>query len=149
MAPFLSFTAEEAQAIFAPGRKTIFTETYHALPGVAGHEALLAKWTSIRTIRADVMKEIESQREAGKVGSSLQAEVDLHLAGERHALVATLGDDLKFVTITSARRCIRRPMRRARRSSSRRPHTRSATAAGTGARMLAATPRIRRSAVAA
>ncbi len=101
MAPFLSFTAEEAYAIFSPGHTTIFAETYHELPGVPGHEALLAKWTTIRAIRADVLKEIEAQREAGKVGSSLQAEVDLHLAGERHALVATLGDDLKFVTLTS------------------------------------------------
>jgi len=101
MAPFLSFTAEEAFAIFSPGGRTIFTETYHELPGVAGHEALLAKWQTIRAIRADVLKEIEAKREAGQVGSSLQAELDLHLAGERHALVATLGDDLKFVTITS------------------------------------------------
>jgi isoleucyl-tRNA synthetase len=101
MAPFLSFTAEEAFAIFSPGRKTIFAETYHELPGVPGHEALLAKWQTIRAIRADVLKEIEAKREAGLVGSSLQAEVDLHLAGERHGLVATLGEDLKFVTITS------------------------------------------------
>jgi isoleucyl-tRNA synthetase len=101
MAPFLSFTAEEAYAIFSPGRTTIFAETFHELPGVPGHEALLAKWSTIRAIRADVLKEIEAKREAGTVGSSLQAEVDLHLAGERRALLATLGDDLKFVTITS------------------------------------------------
>ena len=107
MAPFLSFTAEEAYAIFSPGSdatpgpRTIFVETYHELPGVPGHEALLAKWQTIRAIRADVQKEIEARREAGDVGSSLQAEIDLHLAGERHALLATLGDDLKFVTITS------------------------------------------------
>ena len=101
MAPFLSFTAEEAYAIFTPGRKTIFAETYHALPAVAGSEALLSKWGTIRAVRAEVMKEIEAKREAGQVGSSLQAELDLHLAGERHAAVASLGDDLKFVTITS------------------------------------------------
>jgi isoleucyl-tRNA synthetase len=62
---------------------------------------LLAKWTTIRAVRADVLKAIEAQREAGKVGSSLQAEVDLWVAGARHAAVATLGEDLKFVTITS------------------------------------------------
>jgi isoleucyl-tRNA synthetase len=101
MAPFLSFTAEEAFKVFAPGQGTIFAQTYHALPGVAGHEALLAKWATIRAVRADVLKAIEAQREAGKVGSSLQAEVDLWVAGERHAAVATLGEDLKFVTITS------------------------------------------------
>jgi isoleucyl-tRNA synthetase len=68
---------------------------------VAGHDALIAKWTQIRAIRADVLKRIEEAREGGAVGSSLQAEVDLYLSGERHALLATLGDDLRFVTITS------------------------------------------------
>jgi isoleucyl-tRNA synthetase len=106
MAPFLSFTAEEAYAVFAPAERdraggTIFATVYHELPPVAGHEALLAKWAQIRAVRADVLKKIEALREAGKVGSSLQAEVDLHLYGERHAQLATLGDDLKFVLITS------------------------------------------------
>ena len=102
MAPFLSFTAEEAFAVFSPNAAgTIFTEVYHELPGVAGHEALLAKWGRIRTVRADVLRAIEAQREAGKIGSSLQAELDLHLAGDKHTLLATLGDDLRFVTITS------------------------------------------------
>jgi isoleucyl-tRNA synthetase len=106
MAPFLSFTSEEAFEVFAPKERerlggTIFASVYHELPPVPGHEALLAKWAQIRAIRADVLKRIEALREAGKVGSSLQAEVDLHLHGERHALLATLGDDLKYVTITS------------------------------------------------
>ncbi|GAB4468559.1 MAG: isoleucine--tRNA ligase [Burkholderiaceae bacterium] len=106
MAPFLSFTAEEAFAVFAPAERerlggTIFASVYHELPPVAGHEALLAKWARIRAIRADVLKRIEALRETGQVGSSLQAEVDLHLYGERHAQLATLGDDLKFVLITS------------------------------------------------
>jgi isoleucyl-tRNA synthetase len=102
MAPFLSFTAEEAFAVFSPNASgTIFSEVYHELPGVAGHEALLAKWSRIRAVRADVLKAIEAQREAGRIGSSLQAELDLSLAGDRHALLATLGDDLRFVTITS------------------------------------------------
>jgi isoleucyl-tRNA synthetase len=102
MAPYLSFTAEEAFAVFSPNAAgTIFTEVYHELPGVAGHEALLEKWSRIRAVRAEVLKAIEAQREAGKIGSSLQAELDLGLAGDRHALIATLGDDLRFVTITS------------------------------------------------
>jgi isoleucyl-tRNA synthetase len=102
MAPFLSFTAEEAFAVFSPNAAgTIFTEVHHELPGVAGHEALLAKWGRIRAVRADVLKAIEAQREAGRIGSSLQAELDLSLSGDRHALLATLGDDLRFVTITS------------------------------------------------
>jgi len=102
MAPYLSFTAEEAFAVFSPNAAgTIFAEVYHELPGVAGHEALLEKWGRIRAVRADVLKAIETQREAGKLGSSLQAEIDLYLSGDRHALLATLGDDLRFVMITS------------------------------------------------
>ena len=106
MAPFLSFTAEEAHQVFqrpaAPdGATSIFIETYHELPPVPGHEALLAKWSNIRAIRAEVLKQIEEKREAGKIGSSLQAEVDLHLHGERHAVLATLTEELRFVTITS------------------------------------------------
>jgi isoleucyl-tRNA synthetase len=106
MAPFLSFTAEEAHQVFqrptSPEAATsIFIETYHEVPPVAGHEALLAKWSAIRAIRAEVLKQIEARREAGAIGSSLQAEVDLALHGERHAVLATLGDELRFVLITS------------------------------------------------
>ena len=44
MAPILSFTAEEAFAIFSPNREgTIFTELYHTVPAVDGSEVLLAK----------------------------------------------------------------------------------------------------------
>ncbi|MCX8006085.1 MAG: class I tRNA ligase family protein, partial [Burkholderiaceae bacterium] len=102
LAPFLSFTAEEAFLIFSPNESgTIFTETYHELPPVPGHEALLAKWEALRALRGEVLKRIEALREAGQVGSSLQAEADLYLHGERHALAATLGEDLKFVLLTS------------------------------------------------
>jgi isoleucyl-tRNA synthetase len=38
----------------------------------------------------------------GKIGSSLQAEVALNLPAEQAGLLAALGDDLKFVLITSA-----------------------------------------------
>src|SRR6202035_4388423 len=45
MAPFLSFTAEEAWEVFQPGRDTIFTETYYTYPDVPGAAALLDKWS--------------------------------------------------------------------------------------------------------
>ena len=41
-------------------------------------------------------------REKGEVGSSLQANVVLTAPSADHALLATLGDDLRFVFITSA-----------------------------------------------
>ncbi|MFN0186402.1 MAG: isoleucine--tRNA ligase [Aquabacterium sp.] len=101
MAPFLSFTAEEAWPVLAPGASpSIFTETWWRFD--APDEALLAKWARVRAIRDEVNKAIEAVRTAGGVGSSLQAEVRLGLAPADHALLATLGDDLKFVLITSA-----------------------------------------------
>jgi isoleucyl-tRNA synthetase len=40
-------------------------------------------------------------RSAGKIGSSLQAEVSLSVAPDTYDLLAALGDDLKFVLICS------------------------------------------------
>ncbi|MDB5965060.1 MAG: isoleucine-tRNA ligase, partial [Polaromonas sp.] len=99
MAPFLSFTAEEAWKVFGAS-ESIFLETYSALP--LPDAALLAKWARIREVRDGVNKDIEALRAEGKVGSSLQANVTLEAGPEDHALLASLGEDLKFVFITSA-----------------------------------------------
>ena len=102
MAPFLSFTAEEAWKVFDGGHApedSIFTQTFSAFG--APDTALLAKWTRVRELRDAVNKEIEALRTAGGVGSSLQANVTLTLPEADHALLASLGDDLKFVLITS------------------------------------------------
>ncbi len=104
MAPFLSFTAEEAWKVFAPGRSvSIFTETYIDTSAWAGDE-LLTKWARIRTIRDVANKEIEAVRTAGSVGSSLQANLVIGADEIDHALLASLGEDLRFVTITSKAR---------------------------------------------
>jgi len=107
MAPFLSFTAEEAWAVLGAEGKTpvgskdsIFLDTYAAVG--EPDAALLAKWTRIRELRDVVNKDIEVLRAEGQVGSSLQAQVVLTVAEADYALLASLGDDLKFVFITSA-----------------------------------------------
>ncbi len=106
MAPFLSFTAEEAWPVLAPGQSpSIFTETFWRFD--PPDPALLAKWQRIRAIRDEVNKAIEAVRSAGGVGSSLQAEVTLTVSDADHALLATLGDDLKFVLITSQATLVR------------------------------------------
>ncbi|WP_218508142.1 isoleucine--tRNA ligase [Variovorax sp. dw_308] len=99
MAPFLSFTAEEAWALVGDGQ-SIFAQVFSRFD--APDEALLAKWNRLREIRDDVNKQIEAVRADGKVGSSLQANIELTAGPEDHALLASLGDDLKFVFITSA-----------------------------------------------
>ena len=99
MAPFLSFTAEEAWKVFGSS-ESIFLETYADLG--QPDAALLAKWNRIREIRDIVNKDIEDLRADGKVGSSLQANVSHSVRADRPCLsLAGLGDDLKFVFITS------------------------------------------------
>jgi isoleucyl-tRNA synthetase len=62
---------------------------------------LLAKWARILAVRAAVLKELEALRSAGKIGSSLQADVAVTAGGEDYEALASLGDDLRFVLITS------------------------------------------------
>jgi isoleucyl-tRNA synthetase len=106
MAPILSFTAEEAWPLldpkgFAAGEQTIFSQTYYAMPLSEDADALLAKWALVRDARAIALKELETLRSAGSIGSSLQGEIVIHASGETFNALASLGDDLKFMTITS------------------------------------------------
>ncbi|AKJ30500.1 isoleucine--tRNA ligase [Caldimonas brevitalea] len=101
MAPFLSFTAEEAWQLVSAGRSpSIFVETYWKFTG--DDEALLLKWARLREIREAVNKEIEAVRAEGRVGASLQAHIGIAAGADDRALLESLGDDLKFVFITSA-----------------------------------------------
>ncbi len=63
-----------------------------AAPGDFGEaaESLLARWSRVCELRNAVNKEIETVREAGQVGSSLQATVRLTVAAADHALLALL-----------------------------------------------------------
>ena len=108
MAPILSFTAEEVwQILTGDAEQSVMLHTWHELPKPAGEGELLAKWAQVRTVRADVTKALEALREAGQIGSSLQAEVELHCAGEKFEALAALGDDLKFVFICSSTAVVR------------------------------------------
>ncbi|MBN8508178.1 MAG: isoleucine--tRNA ligase [Burkholderiales bacterium] len=103
MAPFLSFTAEEAWAVVAPGQGSIFEQTYWNFAGVGAttDAGLLAKWQRIQAIRGNVNRALEDLRSRGAIGSSLQAELVLHALPEDLILLQGLGDDLKFVFIVS------------------------------------------------
>ena len=109
MAPILSFTAEEAWEVLHPapdgprgGPESIFFHTWKdVLPAQEGEEALRKRWERLRAIRGLVTRSLEERRAAGAIGSSLQAEVVIGAAGEDLQLLRSLGDDLKFVLITS------------------------------------------------
>jgi isoleucyl-tRNA synthetase len=98
MAPFLSFTAEEAWTTFGKS-ESIFLETFTDLG--ASNAALMDKWHTVQHVREIANKEIENKRTEGLVGASLQAELVIHCDGAAYDALAALGEDLKFVFITS------------------------------------------------
>ncbi|OAI52228.1 isoleucine--tRNA ligase [Betaproteobacteria bacterium SCGC AG-212-J23] len=102
MAPILSFTAEEAWQVFArnPDDSVMF-HTVHPIPEAKLDPEVLKAWAEVRQFRETVSKAIEEKRAAKQLGSSLQAEVDLRVSGTLHDSLARLGEDLRFVLITS------------------------------------------------
>jgi isoleucyl-tRNA synthetase len=108
MAPILSFTAEELWQQFArKSDDSVFFHTWHELPLPPGSPRLLSKWARLRELRNPVRKQIEDLRAEGKVGSSLQAEVELNAPTDDYELLASLDGELKFLMITSAARAAR------------------------------------------
>ena len=79
-------------------------QTVHLLPAASDAGALLTRYTALREIRAGVSKQLEEVRSAGGIGSSLQADVEVRASGDKFALLHSLGDDLRFVLITSQAR---------------------------------------------
>src|ERR1700682_996935 len=105
MAPILSFTAEEAWKVLYPDDATIFAHvwnTEHSLGAIPNLDALTAKWSRIVEVRNVVLKRLEEAREKGEIGSSLAAEVTIAAPANVYEALASLGDDLRFVMITSS-----------------------------------------------
>jgi isoleucyl-tRNA synthetase len=104
LAPILSFTAEEIwRAIPGPKQESVFLSTWYEGLFELDADAPLrhADWTRLIEVRDAVSKELERLRVAGEIGSSLDAEVELYCDGETHGLLARLGDELRFLLITS------------------------------------------------
>jgi isoleucyl-tRNA synthetase len=102
MAPILSFTAEEAWELI-PGNagRSVFEQVFHDIPAVALDDAAIRRWEDIRQVRDLAAKKIEEKREAKEIGSSLAAELDIQADDPVYASLASLGEDLRYVFITS------------------------------------------------
>ncbi|HEY0664634.1 MAG TPA: class I tRNA ligase family protein, partial [Gallionella sp.] len=102
IAPILSFTAEEAWAVLSGKQdESVFIGEWHSLPDAQLDGESVAAWLTIESWRARVNKQLEEARSAGLIGSALAAEVDVFAAGQDYDVLARLGDDLRFVFITS------------------------------------------------
>ncbi|MBS1205507.1 MAG: ileS [Proteobacteria bacterium] len=104
MVPIMSFTADEIWG-YLPGdrEKYVFTgEWYEGLFGLAESEAMNdAFWDELLKVRGEVNKVIEQARADKKVGGSLEAAVTLFAEPELAAKLTSLGDELRFVLLTS------------------------------------------------
>ena len=102
MAPVLSFTAEEAWQVFTrKADDSVFFHAWHAVPDARLDASTIDAWGSVRQFREIVAKGIEERRVAKEVGSSLAAEVDIQASGQAYDSLARLGEDLRFVLLTS------------------------------------------------
>ena len=102
LAPILSFTAEEIwQFIPQKQNSSIFLETwYNNWPLIPTVDLIF--WQKIQEVRNQVNKALENQRQQNIIGSSLAAEVTVYANDENWQLLNKLGNELRFVFITSA-----------------------------------------------
>ena len=99
LSPVLSFTAEEVwQYLPGAANESVFLQTwYEGLVGDFNSRAIDAA----RDVNVHLRKELEEMRRDKVIGSSLDAEVDIYCDDEKYQALQELGNELRFVFITS------------------------------------------------
>ncbi|MDP3706423.1 MAG: isoleucine--tRNA ligase [Legionellaceae bacterium] len=106
LAPILSYTADEIWP-YIPGNtsESVFLEQwYQAWPKLKDVD--MDYWQQVQAIRDDVNKALEAKRQAGVFGSGLAADVTIYAGDKAQAILDRLGDELRFVLITSKARVL-------------------------------------------
>ncbi|TNF05977.1 MAG: isoleucine--tRNA ligase, partial [Gammaproteobacteria bacterium] len=101
IAPILSFTADEIWS-YLPGERSssVFLQEWWPLPKVEEGGITDTDWALISKARNAVNKVLEGKKEVG-IQKTLEAEVCLYADTELESALAKLGDELRFVLITS------------------------------------------------
>ena len=102
LAPVLSFTAEEVFQ-YMPGESdsSIFLQTwYEGLDGSYSNSSI----DIARDINVHIRKQLEEMRRDKTIGSSLDGEIDIYCDETSFEALSGLGDELRFVFITSGAR---------------------------------------------
>ncbi|ERT13652.1 isoleucine--tRNA ligase [Photorhabdus temperata] len=104
MAPILSFTADEVWNEL-PGKRAqyVFTEEWYdgLFDLAAGEQMNDAFWADLLAVRGEVNKVLEQARADKHIRSSLEAAVTLYANNELADKLNSLGDELRFVLLTS------------------------------------------------
>ena len=101
IAPILSFTADEIWECMPGARQSgeiFYTQWIQPLDIVANVEI---DWVQLIPVRDAVNRELELARQSGAIGSGLDARVTVHATGEVYQALSALGEELRFVLITS------------------------------------------------
>jgi isoleucyl-tRNA synthetase len=109
LAPILSFTAEEIWR-FLPahtgsgrrGESVMFETWSDGLEAARSSARERAFWSELLAVRDEIGKALEQLRKVGKIGSSLDAEVDLFVPEDWLTRYRSMSDELRFFFITSA-----------------------------------------------
>ncbi len=109
IAPILSFTADEIWQCL-PGERSGSVFAAHWHDGFAAFSAAgrisPGEWQQVIQVRGEVNRILESLRADGRLGAALQADVELQCDGALAGVLGKLGDELRFVLITSAARVV-------------------------------------------
>ncbi|HDY98126.1 MAG TPA: isoleucine--tRNA ligase [Pseudomonas sabulinigri] len=104
IAPVLSFTAEELWQ-YLPGEhndSVMLNAWYDGLAELPADQALGREfWNTVMGVKEAVNKELENLRSAKAIRGNLEAEVTLFVESALSEQLAKLGDELRFVLITS------------------------------------------------
>jgi isoleucyl-tRNA synthetase len=102
LAPVLSFTAEEIWAQM-PGERgdSVFLSTWHRLPAAGSADPGELDWKGLLRVRETAARALEALRVSGAIGSGLDARLTVFADGRLYQDMQRLGDELRFVFITS------------------------------------------------
>lgn len=110
LAPICSFTAQEIWSALpqhdsngTARNEYVFTETwYRDAAGISVSNEDNAFWQQLLEVRDAVNRALEQARRDDVIGGSLQAELTLYATADLAAQLERLGDELRFVLLTSA-----------------------------------------------
>jgi isoleucyl-tRNA synthetase len=107
LAPILAFTADEAWLERYPSEAgSVHLESFPDIPPTWHDATLGRRWAAIRRVRRVVTGALEIERAAKRVGSSLEAAPDIHVA-DAALYAAVEGMDLAEICITSGFNLVR------------------------------------------
>lgn len=107
IAPILSFTAEEIwdalpAQVEGEREESVMLSSWYQLPVIADQPMNDDFWREVMAVKAEVNKQLEQARNDKKVGASLAADVTLYADDSIADKLKLLGDELRFVLITSS-----------------------------------------------